>query len=81
MKLSPNWIRDFVDLTWTSTLQQRLSLLSHSANPPFITANVSREEAFDRASYACVNVAMRDQNWQDAVRSAEQWCPARRRGC
>ena len=62
--------RDFVDLTWTSTLQQRLSLLSHSANPPFIGANVSREEAFDRASYACVDVAMRDQNWQDAVRSA-----------
>ena len=62
--------RDFVDLTWTSTLQQRLNRLSHAANPPFISAEVSREEAFDRASYACVNVAMRDQNWQDAVRNA-----------
>ena len=62
--------RDFVDLTWTSTLQQRLNLLTQTPNPPFISSNVSREEAFDRASYACVNVSMRDQDWQDAVRSA-----------
>jgi zinc protease len=62
--------RDFVDLTWTSTLQKRLGLLTQTANPPFISANVSREEAFDRASYACVDVSMRDQDWRDAVRGA-----------
>ena len=62
--------RDFVDLTWTSTLQQRLNVLTHSASPPFIGANVSREEAFDRASYSCINISMRDQDWQDAVRNA-----------
>ena len=62
--------RDFVDLTWTGILQKRLNLLTQTANPPFISANVSREEAFDRASYSCVNISTRDQDWQDAVRSA-----------
>ena len=61
--------RDFVDLTWTSTLQQRLNVLSQTGNPPFISANVSREEAFDKAAYACVDVSMRDQDWQDAIRA------------
>jgi len=62
--------RDFVDLTWTSTLQKRLNRLTQTGNPPFISANVNREEAYDRASYACVDITMRDQDWRGALRGA-----------
>ena len=61
--------REIADVTWSSVLRHRLALLSQSANPPFISAKVTMEYAFDRANFACVNVSMRDQNWRDTVRN------------
>jgi zinc protease len=59
--------RDFEEALWVSTLDKRLSVLANGADPPFITAQVNRDEMFDAASAVCVTASLRDQDWQDAL--------------
>ena len=45
-------------------LGQARSALSSGANPPFISAEISRSEMFKAADLTCVTATLRDQNWQ-----------------
>jgi zinc protease len=60
-------LRDFETALWQSTLSTRLSALANSANPPFVGAEVGRDQMFDVADAACVSVSLRDQNWKSAL--------------
>jgi len=58
---------DFEEALWENTLNQRLSALVNSDNPPFIGAETGREDEFGAASVACVSATLRDQNWRAAL--------------
>jgi zinc protease len=58
---------DFEQALWENTLDKRLSALANSANPPFVSAEVARDDAFDAASLTCVTAPLRDQDWKDAL--------------
>jgi zinc protease len=59
--------RDFDESLWQNVLAERLSALANGASPPFISAQVERDEMYDRAEVACVTVMLRDQNWRSAL--------------
>jgi zinc protease len=60
-------LRDFEEALWQSTLDQRLSELANGDNPPFIAAEVAREDEYDAASVACVTATLRDQDWKRSL--------------
>jgi zinc protease len=51
---------DFETALWENTLAKRLSALANSANPPFVTAEVERQEMFKAADETCVTASLRD---------------------
>ena len=59
--------RDFEEAIWQSALDQRLSRLASGANPPFVSAEVDRDEAYDAAEFTCVTAMLRDQDWRRAL--------------
>ena len=59
--------RDFEEALWVSTLDKRLSVLANGANPPFVSAQVNRDDMFDAASAVCVTASLRDRDWHDAL--------------
>ena len=59
--------KDFEAALWQNTLARRLSALSSGANPPFVTAEVERQEMFKAADLTCVTASLRDQNWRGAL--------------
>ena len=59
--------RDFATALWQSTLDKRLSVLANSASPPFISAEVARDEMYDTAEATCVSATLRDQDWHTAM--------------
>jgi len=59
--------RDFTEAVWQNVLNRRLSALASSANPPFVSAQVDRDEMFEAAELACVTVLLRDQDWRSAM--------------
>lgn len=60
-------LRDFEEAIWQSALTTRLSELANSATPPFIGAEVVRDQLYDAASITCVSATLRDQNWRAAL--------------
>jgi zinc protease len=58
---------DFEAALWQNTLVKRLSSLSNSANPPFVSAEVARQEMFKAVDMTCVSASLRDQNWRGAL--------------
>jgi zinc protease len=58
---------DFDEAIWQSVLTRRLSALADSASPPFVSAQVSRDEFYDAAELSCVTALVRDQDWQSAL--------------
>jgi zinc protease len=65
-------MRDLENTIWSQVLGERFLRLSETANPPFIAAQVSRDEVFDRAALSCVSLGVRDQDWRSAVRAAAE---------
>ena len=63
-------MRDLENNVWSAVLRQRLNRLSETADPPFIAAEVGRDEIFDRAAMSCVSLGVRNQDWRSAVRAA-----------
>jgi zinc protease len=59
--------RDFEAALWQNALVKRLSTLANGANPPFVSAEVSRQELFDAADVTCVTATLRDGNWKSAL--------------
>jgi zinc protease len=59
--------KDFEAALWQNTLARRLSALSSGANPPFVTAEVERQEMFKAADETCVVASLRDQDWRTAL--------------
>ncbi len=59
--------QDFETALWENTMAKRLSALSNSANPPFVTAEVERQELFKAADETCVTASLRDQDWHRAL--------------
>jgi zinc protease len=59
--------RDFEQELWESTLDKRLSVLANNANPPFISAQVGRDEMFNAADGTCVTATLRDGDWKRAL--------------
>ncbi|HEX3406265.1 MAG TPA: pitrilysin family protein, partial [Caulobacteraceae bacterium] len=59
--------RDFETALWQSVLDKRLSVLANSANPPFISAEVGRDELYETAEATCVSATLRDQDWHAAM--------------
>jgi zinc protease len=59
--------RDFEQALWQSALGARLAAISGGANPPFVSAEIDRDELFHSAEITCVTAALRDQNWKSAV--------------
>jgi zinc protease len=59
--------RDFEQALWENALDKRLSALANSANPPFVSAEVSRDDAFEAAGLTCITAPLRDQDWKDAL--------------
>jgi zinc protease len=59
--------KDFEEALWVSTLDKRLSVLANGANPPFVGAQVNRDQMFDTASAVCVTASLRDQDWHGAL--------------
>jgi zinc protease len=59
--------KDFEAALWQNTLAKRLSALANRANPPFVSAEVGREEAFKAADITCVTASLRDQDWHTAL--------------
>ena len=58
--------RDFEEALWQSTLEKRFSQLANSATPPFVAAEVSRDQLYNTADLTCVSATLRDQNWRVA---------------
>jgi len=58
--------QDFEAALWQNTLAKRFSALANSANPPFISAEVGRQEMFKAADLTCVTASLRDQDWRAA---------------
>ena len=59
--------RDFETALWQTTLDKRLSVLANGANPPFISAEVGRDELYNTAEATCVSATLRDQDWHTAM--------------
>jgi zinc protease len=59
--------RDFETALWQTTLDKRLSVLANSASPPFISAEVGRDELYNAAEATCVSATLRDQDWHTAM--------------
>src|SRR5262249_57361538 len=59
--------RDFESALWQSTLDKRFSQLANSAAPPFVAAEVSRDQLYDAAHLTCVSATLRDQDWRGAL--------------
>ena len=59
--------RDFEEAVWQSALQQRLAALAGGASPPFVSAQVERDETFNAASATCITAMLRDQDWRSAL--------------
>jgi zinc protease len=59
--------QDFETALWENTLAKRLSGLADSANPPFVSAEVDRQELFKAADETCVTASLRDQDWRTAL--------------
>ena len=59
--------KDFEAALWENTLAQRLSALANSADPPFVTAEVERQEVYRAADETCVTASLRDQDWRRAL--------------
>lgn len=60
-------LRDFEEALWQSALTTRLSALANSAAPPFIGAEVARDQLYDAADITCVSATLRDQDWRAAL--------------
>ena len=60
-------LRDFEEAIWQSALTSRLSALANSASPPFVGAEVGRDQLYDAADITCVSATLRDQNWRAAL--------------
>jgi len=58
--------RDFEAALWQNTLAKRFSTIANGSNPPFVSAEVGRQEAFKAADLTCVTASLRDQNWRGA---------------
>ncbi len=58
---------DFEAALWQNTLARRLSTLANRANPPFVSAQVERQELFKAADETCITATLRDQNWRSAL--------------
>jgi zinc protease len=63
-------MRDLENTIWSQVLRQRLTRLSETADPPFVAAEVGRDEIFDRAALSCVSLGVRNQDWRSAVKAA-----------
>ncbi len=63
-------MRDLENDIWTEVLKERLTRLSETADPPFIAAEVGRNEIFDQAAMACVSLGVRGQDWRSAGKGA-----------
>ena len=59
--------RDFEEAVWQSVLDQRLSALAAGAKPPFVSAQVERDEMYDAANITCVTALLRDDDWRVAL--------------
>ena len=59
--------QDFEEALWETTLDKRLSVLANSDNPPFVSAEVSRDEIYNTASATCVSATLRDGDWHSAM--------------
>jgi zinc protease len=59
--------RDFEQAIWQGVLDQRLSALANSAAPPFVSAQVERDEVYDAADVTCVTALLRDTDWKSAL--------------
>jgi zinc protease len=63
-------MRDLENDIWTEVLKERLTRLSETADPPFIAAEVGRNEIYDQAAMSCVSLGLRGQDWRSAVKAA-----------
>jgi zinc protease len=59
--------RDFEEAVWQSVLDQRLSALAAGAKPPFVSAQVERDELYGAADITCVTALLRDNDWRSAL--------------
>ncbi len=59
--------RDFETALWQTTLDKRLSVLANGDKPPFISADVARDEIYNAAEATCVSATLRDQDWRGAM--------------
>ncbi|MGH6955849.1 MAG: insulinase family protein, partial [Caulobacteraceae bacterium] len=59
--------RDFEQQLWQDALDRRLLALANSANPPFVQADVGRQELFDAADLTCVTAPLIGDNWRKAL--------------
>ena len=59
--------RDFETALWETTLDKRLSVLANGANPPFVSAEVARDELYNTAEATCVSATLRDGDWRSAM--------------
>jgi len=60
-------LHDFETGLWESTLATRFSALASGGNPPFVGAEVGRDQLFDAAEATCVSASLRDQDWKTAL--------------
>ncbi len=58
---------DFETALWQTTLDKRLSVLANGDKPPFISAEVARDEIYNAAEATCVSATLRDQDWRGAM--------------
>ena len=59
--------RDFETALWETTLDKRLSVLANGDNPPFVSAEVARDELYNTAEATCVSATLRDGDWHSAM--------------
>ncbi|HEY2707344.1 MAG TPA: insulinase family protein [Caulobacteraceae bacterium] len=59
--------RDFEAALWQNALAKRFSTLANGASPPFVSANIERQELFDAADISCVTATLRDSDWHSAL--------------
>ena len=63
-------MRDLENTVWSQVLHERLTRLSETADPPFVAAEVGRDEIYDRAALSCISLGVRNQDWRAAVKAA-----------
>ena len=61
------WRRDGAEATWLEALQVRLRRIQRSPEAPFVTATVTRSDAYRRASFTCLSAAPKPGRWRDTL--------------